>query len=700
MERWGLTALGLLGIAVPAALPAASGDLFSLSLEQLSQVPVAVATGTPKPLAGSPAATTLLLPEDFRAMGAVTVDDALVAVPGLHVSRDSGFAGTSRYFIRGIASNASAEVLVLLNGLPVNTMVQNNSVPPLQGGMPIELVKRLEVIRGPGSAIYGADAFAGVINIITVDAADVPGTRASVSAGSFDTQRALLSHSGRIAGAAAVAMLGYRRSDGDGGRVEADAQSASDAAMGTQASLAPGPLQRRYQHLDGYARLQWGQVDLHGLWQEVRDYGAHQGLAGALDPYGSFDLRRVGLDGGWHGAPAAGWELEARLGAMHNSLQNREPFRTFPSGAFGNDPGSGQPLFPAGLQDAFDLNENNAHAQLSAVWHGWDGHRLRFGTGLSWNDQYKTTTRRNYTLTGPGQPPAPLPGGLTDVSDTPAVFVPENQRVGEFLFVQDEWRLAAPLELTAGLRHDHYSDVGGVTTPRLALVWTPSPRVTAKLIYGEAFRAPSFSELYVTSNPFALGNPGLAPERLRSTEARLSVTPAARWQWHAGVFRYDIRDFINFVPVGGGFLEAANTGRYRGEGGTFEVNYRHDGWQVLAHVSGQQVENVSSGDDLGGAPEWRAYLRASAKPAPRWQVSGQVNVVGPRARVEADPRPDLAGYTSVDATLRYRLPPRAELYLTASNLFDADMREPGIGLLPESLPGPGPGLMLGLDLAW
>lgn len=692
VSRQGLAAL-LLGLGLQDLAGAAAADLLSLPLEELARLNVEVATGTPKPLGTTPAAIALLQSADFLMTAAQTPDEALVAVPALHVAPHSGLLGSTRYFIRGIASAGNAQTLVMVNGMPMTSMLQGNSVPTLEGEIPIQMVKRIEVIRGPGSAVHGADAFAGVINIITKNAEDLPGTQAGLSYGSFDTLRGYVSQSGKLAGAEAALLLGYASTGGDDGTIAADAQTANDAAGAfPPASLAPGPVNRQRKRFDVYASLKWSGFDMHAFWREVWDYGSGPGLGNALDPQGRLGLRRIGSDLTWRREDAEGWDVEARVNFLHTAFLTDEPFRTLPPGAFG---------FERGVLDAFEIFENSSRALFTAVYHGWRQHRLRLGSGYCWHDLYESRARTNYIFTTPGEPPEERPGGMTDVSDTPAVFVPENQRTGIFAFAQDEWSLGERWELTTGLRYDRYSDFGSAITPRLGLVWKATPILTGKLLYGEAFRAPSFSELYVTSNPFALGNPELDPERLRSVELGLDLRPGERWWTSLVLYRFQIRDFIDFVPLdGGNTLTAMNVGRYRGHGMTVEFGHRQPGLRLLAHAAVQQTENEDNGEDLGVAPRYRAYLQASRELGPHWQLTGQINHVGPRDRGPGDPQPELKAYTSVDLTLRRQLAGNSELFLSGRNLFDDDMREPGTARLPAAIPLPGRSLAVGVNLRW
>lgn len=160
-----------------------------------------------------------------------------------------------------------------------------------------------------------------------------------------------------------------------------------------------------------------------------------------------------------------------------------------------------------------------------------------------------------------------LVGGVADVSDIPAVFQPENQRTSAYLFAQDEWAMTPDWNLTSGLHYDRYDEFGSTVNPQLSLVWQTLPTLTSKLIYGEAFRAPSFFERYGRSNPVALGNPDLKPEKMRSAELGLSWSPLPTLTREGSVYALRIHDFIDFVnDPGQPTFTARNGARIRGRG--------------------------------------------------------------------------------------------------------------------------------------
>src|SRR5438105_2039230 len=160
-KRW-LALWALLG-AVGAGAQTAEEE--ELALAYGSKSVVSIATGSRMLVSRAPAVATVITADDIAAMGATELSEALETVPGLHVSA-SPVAYAPLFDIRGIHSQFNPQVLMLVNGVPVTTVFLGER-GLIWSGLPLENVARIEVIRGPGSALYGADAFSGVVNLIT-----------------------------------------------------------------------------------------------------------------------------------------------------------------------------------------------------------------------------------------------------------------------------------------------------------------------------------------------------------------------------------------------------------------------------------------------------------------------------------------------------------------------------------------------------
>lgn len=658
-------------------LVAAYGDKASISL----------ATGLRQPLRRAPAVATVITAEDIAAMGATDLDQILETVPGLHVNVAASMRNTL-YVIRGVLSLQTPQVLILQNGIPITVQLTGGR-GNLSGGPAVENIARIEVIRGPGSALFGADAFSGVINIITRAAGDAPGTRAGVRLGSFNSADAWVQSAGTLGGPWGgidyAAFIKLARTDGFDRTIEADAQSRNDRGFGTHASLAPGPVNAGGNTTDLGLELAWGDWRWRALYKLRDQLGTYAGLGSALDPAGLGSGERFITDLGWSTpASSSAWQLAANLSLMHYEQRFPVPPQIFP-------PGTRLPtgVFVDGMFGAPEVSDRTVRLALSANYTGWDKHVLRIGAGHDDLDMYMAREYNNFSYSPTG---VPLPLASSAVQLSPMPFLYPQRRQIDYLFLQDEWRLHPDWTMTTGLRHDRYSDAGGSTSPRLALVWDAAVNWTAKLLYGQAFRAPSFSELYAANNPIARGNPALKPETTRTLEAVLAWTPRADLQANLNVFAYRMRDIIrtlpNPAPTPG--TTYSNTGGQHGRGLEAEVV-----WDPLRQLrlsgqfSYQRSIDPTTGLDVGYVPRRHAVLRADWRLASGWRANLLINHVADRHRTPGDTRPPVADYTTTDLTLgTERGPGQWNLQASVRNLFNADVREPSQapGLIPNDLP--------------
>lgn len=629
---------------------------------------VSIATGSQLPVTRAPAVATVITAQDIQALGATDLDEVLETVPGLHVAR-SPVTYSPIYTIRGVRGTiTNPQVLMLVNGVPV-TSIYNGDRGVQWGGLPVENIARVEVIRGPGSALYGADAFAGVINIITKTADDVRGTESGVRVGSFDTADAWVLHGGRWGDAAVAGYLRVGTTDGARPAITADAQTALDAVFGAfgvpPVSLAPGPANLRVDSVDASIDVSQDRWRLRAGYKQRHDQGTGAGVAQALDPAGTNRSERFTTDLSWQDQFARHWSLTLQASFMH--YHEASDLVLFPAGT-----NLGGGVFTDGMIGNPSKWERSGRLEAYAVYAGFSGHRLRLGAGRVKEDLYKARETKNFNPDF-----SPIGSGsradVVDVTETRPFIRPQGRTVS-FLVLQDEWNIAKDWNLTAGVRQDQYSDFGSTTNPRLALVWEAAYNVTAKLLYGSAFRAPAFSELHVINNPVANGNPELRPERMKTWEAAVAWQPAASVQLSANVFRYTLSELVRLD----GAFRYQNLGRQTGGGLELEA-----GWdagrdlRLAASYAHQHATDTTSGDAAGLSPRHQVHARADWRFTRGWLANASVNWVGEREREPLDPRPTLGSYTTVDLTVRSDRSRHAwEIAASVRNLFDADAREP------------------------
>lgn len=645
---------------------------------------ISIATGSKQALRRAPAVASVITAEEIAAMGATDLDEVLETVPGLHVSRASA-RYTAIYMFRGIGGGINnPQVLMLQNGIPMTTMF-NSDRGAAWVGVPLENIARIEVIRGPGSALYGADAYAGVINLITKTAADTPGTEAGLRGGSFGARSAWVQHGGQLGPLEVAGYLRVGTTDGIREIIRADAQTRNDQLFGTRASLAPGAVNTGFDAIDASLNLAYDKWRLRAAYKLRDDMQTGAGLSSALDPGSLARAENVNGDLSWSDPLfAQNWGLGASAALLYytftypNNLQLYPPGVTFPSGTFAD-----------GMIGGPNQWEKQFRFSAYATYSGVAGHNLRFGLGHDDLDIYRTKNIQNFRLSPTGLP-IPL-GQVVDYTAEQPYLRPQNRQV-DYVYVQDEWRFAHDWTLTAGLRHDNYSDFGGTTNPRLALVWDASFNLTAKLLYGKAFRAPSFNEEFGT-NPVANGNASLKPETIETVETALSWKAARNAEVNLSLFHYQAQDMIRLVantaPIPGSTWQ--NTGNQHGSG--LEMEALWDATHALrltGNYSFQKSIDEASGRDAGYAPHHHLYGRADWRFTGGWLLSGQINRVADRKRPADDNRSQIPDYTTFDLTLRStRGKNQWNFSASARNLFDATVLEPSTApglLLPYDLP--------------
>lgn len=647
---------------------------------------ISIATGSRQPVSRAPAVGTVITAEEIAASGATDLDQVLETVPGLHVS-PSASGESSNYTIRGIATSYNPQVLLLVNGVPRTSVFLGNR-GDVWYGMPVEDIARIEIVRGPGSALYGADAFAGVINVITKTAHDINGTQVAGRVGSFKSREGWVLHGGKLGDVDFAGYFHAGRTDGFDGTVAADQQSALDQLFGTHASYAPRSTSNGYKSIDSRIEFDWDKWKLRADYKSRRDAGTGPGAANALDPAGYSNMQTYTADLGYqNNALWKDWDVGVQASFYHYDAQTH--LVIFPPGAFGG-------LYPDGMIGNPAKWERHGRIGATGVYTGWLDQRWLLGIGHETASIYRTTESKNfnfvYNPAAGAYVPAPL-GSIVDVTDTAPYLTPHSRQLN-YVYLQDEWNLAKDWYITAGLRHDHYSDFGGTTNPRLALVWEAAYNLTAKLLYGRAFRAPSFTELYAINNPALIGNPNAKPEKMETHEAALAWQPRADLQLNLNLFHYKMRDILRAVaasnPIYGSIVQ--NVGAQSGNGFEFEASWDASKTVRLSgNYAYQKATDETSDTDAGDSPHNQLYLRADWRFASDWSFNADGKWIADRVRLPGDMRAAIPNYHTFDATLRKGDDHSPwSVSLSARNLFNADVREPEpTGAIPGDLPQAG-----------
>ncbi len=666
---------------------------------------ISIATGTFKPLHLAPSVATVITAKDIEAMGARNLDEVLEVVPGLHVGKTDTRL-EANYIIRGIKTKLTPQVQILINGVNMDNQVNGALIPLFR--LNVANISRIEIIRGPGSAVYGADAFSGVINIITKDADELDGTVVGARLGSFSSKDVWVQHGGNIKGWSTAFSFEYSKSEGDKSRViDADTQTlfdslynqASTSPLGIShlpdipnASLAPVALNTQFNQMNTsltFLKNEW-KVWLNSwrLW----DGGQGAGAAQAIDTVGRQTAELYTLMLKYHDDDLTDL-LALDTQFSYTYMDQQATFQLLPPGARvllatdGNlqgaknpNPNAGFVIFSDGYLGNPGGEGDTVFFESALTFKDIKSHTIRLAVGFMAVD-IKGKATQNF---GPGVidtsvlsmlSDTVIDGSLTDVTGTPSNFMNRQTRQVRYVSAQDEWRFLSDWELTAGIRYDEFSDFGSTTNPRLALVWAMDYNLTSKLLYGRAFRAPALNELYFRNNPSVLGNPNVQPETIDMLELVFDYRPNFNTETVFNFFRYQIKDLIDFST---GVAENENDQ----DGYGFEADVKWNASNdvvVLANFVVQQSEDSNTGEPVANAPSRQASLGIRFKMNQMCSLMPQINWVADRRRAYGDTRSQIDDYTMVDVALRCHNVANYPLGVTAGirNFTDTDAREPG-----------------------
>jgi len=669
---------------------------------------ISIATGVSQPIAVAPSTASVITAKDIKAMGAVTLDEVMERVPGVHVS-PSELSFQNNYTFRGIKTTWTSQVLIMLNGYRISSDVYSSTL--IDGTvLNVQNISRIEVIRGPGSAVYGADAYSGVINIVTKNAKEIDGINMGVKTGSFNTSNVWGQYGAKIGNDWDLTiMLEYAKQKADTSQIIAsDFQSAFDGLFGSSASLAPSYLENRYEAttFNIHANNDNWKIGLDGWVQ--RDNGTRAGIGHALDPLGSIDTDQFLLTSEYNKKDIIK-DIDFTAKLSYQTAEQQSQLNIFPPGTilpvgldgnifswpadagcpadirFGNQP-TCEVVFTDGYIGYPGRKSTTPQLDFIFLYHGVLDHAWRFNSGVK-KEKLKANESKNF---GPGVidgTVTPIGGTLTDASNPPnTVYVSNENRTINYVSIQDIWDFAADWSLTAGIRYDDYSDVGDTTNPRVALVWVPKSNLTTKLLYGSAFRAPSFSELYSKNNPVSVGNANLEPEEIDTLELAFAYKPISDLTTGLSIYKFEAKNMIDFIQSGNDKI-AQNINNLTGQGFEIELDWIiNQDVELLANYANQSTKNDATDAQEAFSPRQQLYVDVRWKVLPGWIISSQANLVADRERAQGDPRTsDVDDYTLVDLTIRYQNND-FEFAASIKNLFDKDGFEPSNGDIPGDYP--------------
>jgi iron complex outermembrane receptor protein len=465
MKNFLLTLVIVFSLGGSAAL--AQPDLSNASLEQLMNVTVTSVNKKEQKLARAAAAVFVISQEDIRRSGATNIPDLLRMVPGVQVSRID--ANAWAISIRGFNTRYSNKVLVLIDGRSVYSS-SFSGVFWDQQGVPLEDIERIEVIRGPGATVWGANAVNGIINIITKPAKATQGGLLVAGTGNEDTAQGLLRYGGPAGNDGAY-------------RVFSSYSRIANSALPDGTEAADG-----WRRIRGGGRADWNLASTNSVTVEGSVYSNSEG--------------------------------QTRWPGFTNLLPLGDPFAEVITARGGDLLGRWDHIFQGGSDASLQVYlDTYRRIDLGAA----ETHKT-----LDFDFQDHLNLGRNDIVWGAG-----YHATNSGVASPNLYFAPVRQTDGLYsTFIQDEININGRLWLTIGSKFEHNAYTGFEFEPGASLAWTPTRRQTAWISAARAIRQPARFEIAIDASlgtvPLAqglnetlvyLGNRHFQAEVLRDYEA-------------------------------------------------------------------------------------------------------------------------------------------------------------------------------------
>ncbi len=597
---------------------------------------VVTATVAPTPLGRTTAPVTVISREQIEIQQATSVTELLRQVPGVHIDQAGGRGGISSVYVRGSDPNFT---VVLLDGVKVNDPTNSRGGSFDFSTLSTDNIERIEIVRGPLSAVYGSDALGGVINIITRHGEGAPSGSVEISAGRFDAYRTLLQASGTL-GAMDYAVSGSYLDNGravEGNRFLGETLQANLGIHPTEAIELRWILRYADSRSKAFPDDSGGPEFAVLRTVEKRD---------AEDLTTGITLKHT---------PLPWWDYTLQL-----SLYNHQDHIDSPGVAPGVRDPVGIP--PSVIDDTFRRTDISVRNLFSV------GRGVQLAVGAQ--GQFEEGTSNGNLLLGKFA--------------VPTNFALSRTILGPFFEAQ--LSLFPDLLVQGGVRVDVPQKFGTETSPRVGVAYTlDATHTTFRVNYGEGFKLPSFFSL---SHPI-VGNPNLLPETSHSVDVGVSQALwGQRFTMGVTYFYSTFTNLIDFDP--GPPPRLVNRSHTTAQG--VEMSFLLQPWpnfSTTAHLTYLQTDIKGTTANLLNRPKWRGGFAVQWSPRPDFDLHLHTIVVGtvPDSSIPTGAR-TLDAYARVDLAVNWTLSKHWKVFLAVDNLFDTAYEEfigfPAPGINPRA----------------
>jgi outer membrane receptor for ferrienterochelin and colicins len=544
-------------------------NLLDMSLEDLMSIEIDSvygASGFKQKVTEAPASVTIITSEEIQKFGYRTLADILRNVRGFYVTYDRNYSylGVRGY---GPSGDYNSRIAVLIDGHRLNDNIFDAALVGTEFPVDVDLIDRVEVIRGPNSSLYVASAFLGVINIITKRGRDLRKVSMAGETASYGSYHARVSYGNEFKNGLQLLLSGsfYDSHGHDRLFFKEFDNPANNNGIAVNAD------DDQFRQL--FANVSWRRFTLHGVFgsREKDIPTAPFGTVFNVTGTHTIDARTY-LDLQYDRKLGRGWSLTNRI--YYDQFNN--------DGTYVYD-------YSASGGPSRVLNKNFAHGK-------WWGDELAFSKQvlesqrLSVGFEYRDNFKQNQ--------------GNYDFQPFVQYFSSYKTSYIVSVYAQDEIHLRKNLVLNLGVRYDRYSTFGGTTNPRAALIYTPWDKATFKFLYGQSFRAPNSFELFYDA-PGNEANPSLRPETVKTMELVWEQYFANHFRMTVSGFYYPIRSLISeqIDPTNRDFF-FTNAGSLDLRGMDFELKRKlPGGLEGTASYSFQDASNPNARMPLTNSPK-------------------------------------------------------------------------------------------------
>ncbi len=645
-------------LAIPARAddakppPSSAEDLTTLSLEQLLEVRVESAALHPQTLEDAPASVTVLTAEDIRKYGYRTLVEALASVRGFYGFYDRSYHSVG---VRGfnLPGDYASRLLIMVNGHNMADHIYD-SMLWLGVDFPVEmnLIKQIEIVRGPSSALYGSNGIFATINIVTKSPQEAGPPALTLDTGSFGEKKAEITIAEPLGKGANLLFSGSVFNNAGESPLYFP-ELATPANNGGQALRMDS--EKGYHF---FANLVWRNWSITAVLSDRNKIQPVSWGPTIFNDRGTQLMESAGY-------VEAAYAREVARGALE--------WRTY----FNADHLRGRFDYPLDTPSGPAVEDNQTFAESD-----WIGSRL----------SYRFDVSRLGTLTVGAQSEIDLRAyqGSKDVEPVPMVFVNIDKRDRTLaFFLQDEKRLSPHWSLDLGARYDLSLYRKNFVSPRAALIYQPSSQWTYKFLFGRSFRNPSAFQLFYGDGFSAVANPALRPESANTVELDLERRLGKRMNLVAAGYSYWLSNFIEAGFTDAGLLQYQNLGRVHASGVEIEINGRPFNWlETTASYAFQKSTDYDADGSLENSPDHLAKLRFAVPLGRKFDASSSMQYYSSRLTLAgARVTPVyLADFTVTSKNLLSYF----DIRLGIRNAFNRNYSDP-IALTPlvDALPQPG-----------